>query len=262
MFLDFGQKSFGANKQCSLCNMFYVIGDVEDEKRHKSFCAKAKEGPSLPSLKGHRVLSTFEEEQHGDLVIEVRPQQKLHQEAISQVLQMVQIELGSSLDLGDENEIVLLYVRDKRVLGAIVTEQVHPKKLVALSNTIGTTDVEVADDGTASATAPVASATAVKATSCEKEAASASSFSSSSSSSASACSLFRPEAPTLGIKLVWVLKSHRRSGVARRLLDTSRKSFAYGSVVRKEHVAFSQPTTDGLALALSYVGKETIWAYK
>ena len=27
-FLDLGQKSFGANKNCKLCGMFFVIGDV------------------------------------------------------------------------------------------------------------------------------------------------------------------------------------------------------------------------------------------
>ena len=40
MFLDLGQKSFGASKHCAVCGMFYVIGDYEDEKRHQSFCAK------------------------------------------------------------------------------------------------------------------------------------------------------------------------------------------------------------------------------
>lgn len=40
MFLDLGQKQFGKNKECSDCGMFYVIGDVDDERRHGQNCAQ------------------------------------------------------------------------------------------------------------------------------------------------------------------------------------------------------------------------------
>lgn len=40
MYLDLGQKLFGMNKECASCGMFYVIGDVDDERRHYQNCAK------------------------------------------------------------------------------------------------------------------------------------------------------------------------------------------------------------------------------
>lgn len=40
MFLDLGQKLFGKNKECLNCGMFFVIGDVDDERRHDQVCAK------------------------------------------------------------------------------------------------------------------------------------------------------------------------------------------------------------------------------
>ena len=40
MYLDLGQKLFGRNKECASCGMFYVIGDVDDERRHNQNCAK------------------------------------------------------------------------------------------------------------------------------------------------------------------------------------------------------------------------------
>ena len=40
MYLDLGQKLFGKNKECPNCGMFYVIGDTDDECRHKKLCAK------------------------------------------------------------------------------------------------------------------------------------------------------------------------------------------------------------------------------
>jgi hypothetical protein len=40
MFLDLGQRLFGKKKECSNCGMFFVIGDVDDERRHNQICAK------------------------------------------------------------------------------------------------------------------------------------------------------------------------------------------------------------------------------
>lgn len=40
MYLDLGQKSFGSHTTCKKCSMFYLIGDIDDEKRHSSHCFK------------------------------------------------------------------------------------------------------------------------------------------------------------------------------------------------------------------------------
>jgi hypothetical protein len=65
----------------------------------------------------------------------------------------------------------------------------------------------------------------------------------------------------LGVKLVWVTASCRRKHIAYNLLDTARRHFIYGTVISKENVAFSQPTTDGYNFASSYVGSSLILSY-
>ena len=71
----------------------------------------------------------------------------------------------------------------------------------------------------------------------------------------------RPFKTTLGVKQIWVHEKYRRSNVARSLVDTARQHFIFGNIVLRSHVAFSQPTSDGLKFALSYSQNNTIWGY-
>lgn len=70
------------------------------------------------------------------------------------------------------------------------------------------------------------------------------------------------ETPTpalLGIARIWTCSSHRRQGVAARLLECARETFIYGMHVEKCMVAFSQPTESGGGLARGWfcAGGET-----
>jgi ESCO1/2 acetyl-transferase/zinc-finger of acetyl-transferase ESCO len=246
MFLDLGQKSFGASKHCSACGMFYVVGDEEDEKRHLAFCTKAKAGPMLPTTKGLPVLATFNDEH--DVIVEVKPgkhKRPQHlQDSINAVLELVQTELGSEAHfVGDEEETSLLYLRDKRVLAALVVHAIQPSKLVALSASVTSTDVRISSPG----------AVVDKMTQAEAEAAQSNPMPATPS---------RPPTTTLGVKLMWTGAGSRRAGLAGRLVDAARKSFEFGRIVRREHVCFSQPTSEGLAFGLSYCRSPSIWAYK
>lgn len=58
---------------------------------------------------------------------------------------------------------------------------------------------------------------------------------------------------TLGVRLIWVSVESRHRGLATELVDEARKRIIYGSVIPKAEVAFSQPTTEGLAFARSYI---------
>lgn len=241
MFLDLGQKSFGVSKQCNICNMLYLIGDIDDEKRHSTFCSKIKCGPTLPSLKGLSILTTFNNEQ--DTIIEIKPtkQRRPQQDAIDAIMKIVETELGSDetysasalSDSGTAGESgsILLYTRNKAVLGCLVTQQVSPGCLVALSKTVRTTDVNV----------PLPSDT-----------------SSPPDDAAPSC---MPTSTTLGVRLIWTLNTARRQGIAGRLIDAARQCFEFGRVVPRGHVAFSQPTNDGLDLALGYCRKDEVWGF-
>lgn len=56
----------------------------------------------------------------------------------------------------------------------------------------------------------------------------------------------------MGVSRVWTCLTNRGNGVARTLLDTACETFVYGMTVRKELVAFSQPTESGERLARSW----------
>ncbi|KAL8695381.1 MAG: hypothetical protein Q9218_000140 [Villophora microphyllina] len=61
----------------------------------------------------------------------------------------------------------------------------------------------------------------------------------------------------LGIARVWTSKSHRGQGIAKDLLEAARGNFFYGLEVRKNLVAFSQPTESGGKLAEKWFGSKS-----
>lgn len=65
----------------------------------------------------------------------------------------------------------------------------------------------------------------------------------------------------LGVKVIWVSRAHRRQQIARELLDCARRCLVFGTVIPVSSVAFSQPTEDGFALAVSYCRSDSILAY-
>jgi N-acetyltransferase len=66
---------------------------------------------------------------------------------------------------------------------------------------------------------------------------------------------------TMGVRQIWVHAKYRRGGIAQRLLDVARKHFVFGAILQRNHIAFSQPTTDGLRFALAYTKSSKIWGY-
>ncbi|KAA8913611.1 ESCO1/2 acetyl-transferase-domain-containing protein [Sphaerosporella brunnea] len=63
----------------------------------------------------------------------------------------------------------------------------------------------------------------------------------------------------MGVCRAWTARDWRRKGVAIRLIETARKAFVYGMKVKKEEVAFSQPTESGGRLAEGwYRGPEKV----
>eukprot|EP00903_Cladosiphon_okamuranus_P008301 g7987.t1 len=56
----------------------------------------------------------------------------------------------------------------------------------------------------------------------------------------------------VGILQVWVHQRYRRQGVATRLVDAVRERMVYGISLRRDQMAFSQPTREGQAFATRY----------
>ncbi|RVW42752.1 Protein chromosome transmission fidelity 7 [Vitis vinifera] len=65
-----------------------------------------------------------------------------------------------------------------------------------------------------------------------------------------------------GIRAIWVTPSNRRKHIASQLLDAVRKSFCMGFVLKSSQLAFSQPTSAGMALASNYFGSVSFLVYR
>ena len=68
-----------------------------------------------------------------------------------------------------------------------------------------------------------------------------------------------PSPAILGISRLWTSTSHRRQGIATKLLDCALSTFVYGMKVPKDAVAFSQPTESGKLFAESWFGQSNEW---
>jgi N-acetyltransferase len=66
---------------------------------------------------------------------------------------------------------------------------------------------------------------------------------------------------TCGVSRMWVVKKQRRHGVCAEMLDAVCAHFRYPARIPKQHIAFSQPTTDGKRFAERYTGSCSFLVY-
>jgi N-acetyltransferase len=67
------------------------------------------------------------------------------------------------------------------------------------------------------------------------------------------------EPAMLGISRIWTSNLFRKHGIATKLLEVARSQFLYGMTIKKEQVAFSQPTESGGRLAKKWFGQREGW---
>ncbi|CAH7687127.1 ESCO1/2 acetyl-transferase-domain-containing protein [Phakopsora pachyrhizi] len=75
-----------------------------------------------------------------------------------------------------------------------------------------------------------------------------------------------PQKVLIGIHRIWTSPNYRRSGFARRLLDSVSKTFVYGlplldDEIRRRLISFSQPTESGVKLAIGWLKNPTFKVY-
>ncbi|KAL0129590.1 hypothetical protein PUN28_001691 [Cardiocondyla obscurior] len=64
-----------------------------------------------------------------------------------------------------------------------------------------------------------------------------------------------------GVNVVWTAMSHRRQGIATKLVDTLRANFFYGYVMSLDDIAFSVPTPSGKIFAEKYTKTKNFKVY-
>ncbi|EZA51430.1 hypothetical protein DMN91_007319 [Ooceraea biroi] len=210
--LDAGQKQFGAT-QCPECNIVYQLGDAEDENAHLNY------HNSIRILKFHgwkneRVI--IEDPFTSSRIILVEPHDSKHYwKKVLDILSVVDRDLGlSDIEISNyRSKRVLLYIREKNVLGVLVAESIKMAHRMI-------PELIDLDCCTAEST------------------------------------------PTkCGINVVWTAMSHRRQGIATKLVDTLRAKYFYGYVMSLDDIAFSIPTPSGKIFAEKYTKTRNFKVY-
>ncbi|XP_050464225.1 N-acetyltransferase ESCO1 [Cataglyphis hispanica] len=210
--LDAGQKSFGAT-QCPECNVVYQLGNPEDENAHLNYHNSIRT-LKFQGWKNERVI--MEDPFTSSRIILVEPHDsKQYWKKVSDILAIVDKDLGlADMSMSDyQGKKVLLYIREKNVLGILVAEPIQTAyrmipELIEL------------DCCTAEST------------------------------------------PTkCGINVVWTAMSHRKQGIATKLVDTLRSKFFYGYVMSLDDIAFSIPTPSGKIFAEKYTKTRNFKVY-
>lgn len=237
--LDLGQKT---QKKCQTCGMEYRPSSPEDAVLHKKFHAQNVGGIEL----GKKFVDSIFVSQKvwtgsaGEMIIVVnRSAEARKRRVVEGVLDVVEKELGGVgidreelwTEISGTSEAdamakcdrykAYLYIRGYKCVGVCLTERIRKANEVLRPETK------------------------------EKKG------TSSRSSSITVSEDSKPA--TLGISRVWTSTFARRSGVARKILDSALDNFVYGMKVSKDMVAFSQPTESGGNLARSWFGKESGW---
>lgn len=239
--LDLGQKT---QRKCQTCGMEYRPSSPEDAALHKKFHAQNVGGIDL----GKKFVDSIFVNQKvwsgsGEMIVVVnRSVEARKRRVVESVLDVVEKELGGvgidreelwSEMLGTsetdptakcDRYKAYLYIRGYKCVGVCLTERIRKGY-----------EVQVPDTEQAKLTPQLGTR-------------SSSIMISSNSTSA-----------TLGVSRIWTSTFARRSGVARKMLDSALDNFVYGMKVSKDMVAFSQPTQSGGNLARSWFGKESGW---
>ncbi|EOY08464.1 Damaged DNA binding,DNA-directed DNA polymerases, putative [Theobroma cacao] len=253
--LELGQSDFLLHA-CSTCRVKYSPGDEEDEKSHSILHKNFTRGIQFKGWRNERVVCMPKVE-GGRIVLVLDSDPVAQRKKVQEVVKMMEIELGGEWIFHKLCK-VYLFVFSQRIAGCLVAEPIKEASKV-LSCSVGERHDGAPAKQTMSKSSKLQFGEIVfqrevdkrgpsealignhtGAIFCEKEAVPA------------AC----------GIRAIWVTPSNRRKGIATQLLEAVRKSFCMGFVIEKSQLAFSQPSSEGQALASNYIGTGSFLVYK
>ncbi|XP_077409670.1 N-acetyltransferase ESCO2 [Vanacampus margaritifer] len=226
LIIDAGQKQFGA-VTCGSCGMVYSADNPEDHFQHEQFHQSLLDSIKFVGWKKERVVGEFWD---GKIIMVMPDDPKYAIKKAEEVRRVADNELGFqqvTLSRPAQAKTYLFVNTDRMVVGCLVAESIQQAFRV-LEQPDQYKDM-TKDDFMDRHRAWCCS------TACEKA--------------------------LCGVSRVWVFSLARRQGVARRMLDTVRSTFMYGSHLTKDEIAFSDPTPDGKQFATAYCGTPTFLVY-
>ncbi|TID14422.1 sister chromatid cohesion acetyltransferas-like protein Eco1 [Venturia nashicola] len=238
--LDLGQKT---QKKCQTCGMEYRPSSPEDAALHKKFHAQNVGGIEV----GKKFVDSIFVSQKvwtgsaGEMIVVVnRSAEARKRRVVESVLDVVEKELGGAgidreelwteISATSETDAMAkcdrykayLYIRGYKCVGVCLTERIRKAYEVVAP------DIPEAKGN----------------------------LTSFRGSSITVSETSKPA--TMGVSRVWTSTFARRSGIAKKMLDSSLDNFVYGMKLSKAIAAFSQPTESGGNLARSWFGRESI----
>jgi len=281
MQLSLGQE---VRKRCKTCGMEYTLSSAEDRTLHDKYHKQNTEGFDVGKdfVRKTEPDELFAGLKKGDAICRVSPNEYKRRRARCQaVLEIAQRELGGvpidETSLWGASEAALrhnsyLYLRGTRCVGYLLVEHISGvREARAVVRPTGRFSESVGSDKT---TDDKKHGAAVTLSERRKATAEAIAEAEASPLELSPCS---GEAD-LGISRIWTSSAHRRQNIATALLDAALGDQGrtlqtdptpwngltepkYGPMrnLRKDMVAFSQPTQSGARLARKWTGKVYGW---
>ncbi|XP_053873698.1 N-acetyltransferase ESCO1 isoform X1 [Malaclemys terrapin pileata] len=227
LIIDAGQKRFGAIS-CSICGMLYTASNPEDETQHLLFHNQFISAVKYVGWKKERILAEYPD---GKIIMVLPDDPKYALKKVEEIREMVDNDLGfqqAPLMCYSRTKTLLFISNDKKVTGCLIAEHIQSGYRV-----IEEKIPEVSSEN--------------EKIIFERQKA--------------WCCSTSPEPALCGISRIWVFSMMRRKKIASRMIECLRSNFIYGSYLRKEEIAFSDPTPDGKLFATQYCGTGQFLVY-
>ncbi|KAF4095633.1 hypothetical protein G5714_023236 [Onychostoma macrolepis] len=223
---DAGQKSFGA-VTCNVCGMLYSPTSPEDESQHLLFHNQFISAVRYVGWKKERILGEYPD---GKIILVLPDDPKYALKKVEEIREMVDNDLGFQqveTKVPSQTKTFLFISNDKKVAGCLIAEHIQEGyRVIEESVPEGSEGEKVMYER----------------------------------QRAWCCSTV-PEPALCGISRIWVFSMMRRRGIASRMIECLRNNFIYGSHLRKDEIAFSDPTPDGKLFATHYCGTSQFLVY-
>lgn len=259
--IDAGQKDFDASR-CKTCHMIYTKGEVTDEKHHADYHETFTKGIRWSQwLKPpERVLRYSSTENRIERVVAVLPSDpKSWLKKVDSLFSIADRELGINMSLFDCIKSSSVY---------LILVSTHVNTLQTTPSSCGQKRASPSINGRNSPLTPV------RKTKDERVAGflAAEGIQEAnrlvSENPLAICTEFEPA--VVGVTRLWVRHEFRKSGVATKLLDTLRANYlkltkSSGDserILKKEEIAFSDPTDDGLIFAQKYTTQKKFLVFQ
>ncbi|XP_022151359.1 protein CHROMOSOME TRANSMISSION FIDELITY 7 isoform X2 [Momordica charantia] len=256
--LLFGQSDFLLHF-CPTCGIKYARGDEGDEKSHKTFHKNYTCGIQFKGWSHERVINVTSDE-GGRILLVLDSDPSAHRNKVEAVVKMMEKDLGSGWILHKDCQ-VYLFVSSQRIVGCLVVEPITKAfKVVSCFLDEKPDESKMKDSRQSSTTLQFGDITFQREAILKKPTKNPEAL----DKNLNGAILCEEEAvpAVCGVRAIWVTPANRRKHIASQLLDAARKSFCKGVALECSQLAFSQPTSCGMALASRYVGSRFILVYK